>query len=138
MEGLFWKKRKRGGALGKIALLPPLSRIVERRGAYGGGPRRRPRAWRRPGGGGKERGERGGSIPPTTSGWGGAGRRAHGGRLEAAVELRGGGAGRPGREVRGGGRVVGMEGSVEGLLIGRVEQGGGGSGGRPVSSKDGN
>jgi len=72
MEGLFWKKRKRGGALGKIALLPPLSRTEQRRGAYGGGPRRRPRAWRRPGGGGKERGERGGSIPPTTSGWGGA------------------------------------------------------------------
>jgi hypothetical protein len=32
VEGLFWKKRKRAGAQGKIALLPPLSRTVERRG----------------------------------------------------------------------------------------------------------
>ena len=39
VEGPFWKKRKRGGAQGKIALLPPLSRIEQRRG---GGRRRIP------------------------------------------------------------------------------------------------
>ena len=32
VEGHFWKKRKRGGAQGKITLLPPLSRTEQRRG----------------------------------------------------------------------------------------------------------
>ena len=32
VEGPFWKKRKIGGAQGKIALLPPLSRTEQGRG----------------------------------------------------------------------------------------------------------
>ena len=60
VEGHFWKKRKRGGAQGKIALLPPLSRIEQRRGgrrmaaALTGGPGR---------GGNREVGEKGEGSP---------------------------------------------------------------------------
>ena len=90
VEGLFWKKRKRGGATGKNALLLPLSRDQNRVGGEGGvgGLVRRPWGSAAAVGRGKGRGGRGGSFPPLNLGGGGLWRCGHdGGQRRAAAAV---------------------------------------------------
>ena len=103
-KGFFCKMAKKGGRdslrnrengrglRAKWPLFPLPLDAEQGRGAWGvgGGPRRRPRALRRPESGGKGRGKLVGLIPPLISGKGPARRAAEGsGR-------RGGGAAEPG------------------------------------------
>ena len=98
MGGLFWKKRKKRGAQGKIALLLPLSRDQNRVGGEGGvgGLVRRPWGSAAAVGRGKWRGGRGGSFPHLI--WadavrGGLATAASGGDLGGGAARLGGGRG---------------------------------------------